>query len=192
MDLEAVMLGDKENLHYVVGLTGNEYSIILDLDNFNKIKDLTRIKLGLTINGIMILRDDSKKFENIIKKYNENKLEDLREVEGLKANSEKIDVMKYLYKVVDILNLYNIDSQGFMEYMRSKIEQEGIEIEKIWKEAKDGGEKRYIRCLMFDYQDKTYILDSIEQKLLLINRENFDNKMFITNPEENQYTYQGG
>ena len=76
--------------------------------------------------------------------------------------------------------------------MRSKIEQEGIEIEKIWKEAKDGGEKRYIRCLMFDFQDKTYILDSIEQKLTLINKENFDNKIFITNPEENQYTYQGG
>lgn len=192
MDSEAFMLGDKENLHYVVGLTGNEYSIILDLDDFNKIKDLTRLKLGLTINGITILRDKSKKFENIIKKYNENKLEDLREVEELKANLEKVDVMKYLYKVVDILNSYNIDSQGFMEYMRLKIEQEGIEVEKIWKEAKDGGEKRYIRCLMFDFQDKTYILDSIEQKLLLINRENFDNNIFITNPEENQYTYQGG
>ena len=192
MDLEAVMLGDKENLHYVVGLIGNKYSIILDLDDFNKIKDLTRLKLGLTINGITILRDESKKFENIIKKYNENKLEDLREVEELKANSEKTDVMKYLYKVVDILNLYNIDSQGFMEYMRSKIEKEGIEVQKIWKEAKDGGEKRYIRCLMFDFQDKTYILDSIEKKLILINRENFDNRTFITNPEENQYVYHGG
>ena len=192
MDLEAVILGDKENLHYVVGLIGNEYSIILDLDDFNKIKDLTRLKLGLTINGITILRDSSKKFENIIKKYNENKLEDLREVEELKVNFEKTDVMKYLFKIVDILKLYNIDSQGFMEYMRSKIEQEGIEIEKIWKEAKDGSEKRYIRCLMFDFQNKTYILDSIEQKLFLIDKENFDNKMFVVNPEENQYTYQGG
>ena len=35
---EAFMLGDKENLHYVVGLTGNEYSIILDPDDFNNIK----------------------------------------------------------------------------------------------------------------------------------------------------------
>ena len=189
MNLEAFMLGDKENLHYVVGLTGKEYSIILDLDDFNKIKDLTRLKLGLTINGITILRDESKKFENTIKKYNENMPEDLKEVKELQANT---DVIKYLYKVVDILNSYKIDSQGFMEYMRSKIEQQGIEVEKIWKEAKDGGEKRYIRCLMFDFQNKTYILDSIEQKLLLINKENFDNKTFITNPEENQYTYQGG
>lgn len=191
-DLEAVMLGDKENLHYVVGLTGEEYSIILDLDDFNKIKDLTRLKLGLTINGITILRDDSKKFENTIKKYNENKLEDLTEVENLKNNLEKTDVINYLYEIVNILKSYNIDSQGFMEYMKLKIEQEDIEIEKIWKEAKDGNEKRYVRCLMFDFENNTYILDSIDQKLNLIDKEKFDNKTYITNPEENEYLYQGG
>ena len=59
-NLEAFMVGDKENLHYVVGLTGEKYSIILDLDNFNNIKDLTRLKLGLTITGINILRDKQK------------------------------------------------------------------------------------------------------------------------------------
>lgn len=47
--LEAFMFGDKENLHYVVGLTGEEYSVILDLDDFNNIKDLTRVKLGLKL-----------------------------------------------------------------------------------------------------------------------------------------------
>ena len=44
-DLEAVMLGDKENTHYVVGLTGKDYSIILDQDDFNSIKDLTRLNI---------------------------------------------------------------------------------------------------------------------------------------------------
>ena len=61
-NLDVFMLGDKENLHYVVGLTGPEYSVILDLDDFNSIKDLTRLKLGLTIKGIRILRDNSGKF----------------------------------------------------------------------------------------------------------------------------------
>ena len=37
--LEAVLLGDKENLHYVVGLTGEEYSIILDLDDYKRNKN---------------------------------------------------------------------------------------------------------------------------------------------------------
>lgn len=40
---------DIENTHYVVGLTGNNYSVILDQDDFNGIKDLTRLKMGLTI-----------------------------------------------------------------------------------------------------------------------------------------------
>lgn len=60
-ELEAVMVGLKDNTHYVVGLTGKDYSAILDLDDFNRIKDLTRLKMGLTIEGINILRDDSRK-----------------------------------------------------------------------------------------------------------------------------------
>lgn len=70
---EAFMLGDKENLHYVVGLTGNEYSIILDPDDFNNIKDLTRLKLGLAINGIKVLRDNSGKFQKAVDKFNQDK-----------------------------------------------------------------------------------------------------------------------
>lgn len=69
-NLDVFMLGDKENLHYVVGLTGPEYSVILDLDDFNSIKDLTRLKLGLTIKGIRILRDNSGKFKDAINKFN--------------------------------------------------------------------------------------------------------------------------
>ena len=68
-NLDVFMLGDKENLHYVVGLTGPEYSVILDLDDFNSIKDLTRLKLGLTIKGIRILRDNSGKFKDAINKF---------------------------------------------------------------------------------------------------------------------------
>ena len=82
--LEAFMLGDKENTHYVVGLTGNECSIILDLDDFNKIKDLTRLKLGLTINGIKILRDNSSKFQKALENFNKDRVNDLSEVEEVK------------------------------------------------------------------------------------------------------------
>ena len=79
-----------------------------------------------------------------------------------------------------------------MEYMRSKIENEGIEIEKLWKEITGGSEKRYVRCLMFNLNGKNYLLDSVEQKLIAIEKENLDNKVFIFNPEENQYPYYGG
>lgn len=190
--LEAFMVGDKENLHYVVGLTGDEYSVILDLDDFNNIKDLTRLKLGLTIKGIKILRDDSGKFQKAIDKFNKDRLNELIEVEEVKEKLKGKDTIKYFNSIIDILNGYNIDSQGFLEYMRSIIENEEIEIEKIWKEVKGDSEKRYARCLIFNFDSKTYLLDSVDKTLNVIDREKLDKKIFIFNPEENEYPYYGG
>lgn len=191
-DLEACMVGDTENLHYVVGLTGKDYSIILDLDDFNNIKDLTRRKLGLTIKGIKILRDETGKFINAVNKFNSDKLVELIEVDEAKANLRKKDIIGYFNRVKDILNKYKIDSQGFCEYMRTIIEGEGIEIEKIWKEVQGVYEKRYSRCLIFNYDHVTYLLDSIDKTLKVIIKENLDKKLFVFNPEENEYPYFGG
>ena len=188
--LEAFMVGDKENLHYVVGLTGDDYSAILDLDNFNKIKDLTRLKLGLTLDGITILRDETGKLKDAIDNYNKGKLIDLLEIEEAKNKFAKNDVIKYLNEVVKILKSYNIDSQGFMEYTIAKVENQGIEIEKIWKEIKGGAEKRYVRCILFDFDGKTYLIDTVEQEMKVVNRE--DLKEFVFNPQEHQYPYYGG
>lgn len=191
-NLESFMIGDKENLHYVTALTGNKYSIILDLDDFNTIKDLTRLKLGLTLKGIRILRDDSGKFQKAIDNFNKDRLNELPEVDEVTQELKEKDTIQYLLAIVKILRNHNIDSQGFMEYMRSKIEQEKIEIEKIWKEVKGGNEKRYVRCLLFDFNSKTYLLDSVEQTLTQINKQDLDKNVFIFNPEENYYPYYGG
>ena len=188
--LEAFMVGDKENLHYVVGLTGDDYSAILDLDNFNKIKDLTRLKLGLTLDGITILRDETGKLKDAIDNYNKGRLVDLLEMEEAKNKFAENDVIKYLNEVVKILKSYNIDSQGFMEYTRAKVENQGIEIEKIWKEIKGGAEKRYVRCILFDFDGKTYLIDTVEQEMKVVNREYL--KEFVFNPQEHQYPYYGG
>ncbi len=191
-NLEAVMVGDKENLHYVVGLTGNDYSVILDLDNFNKLKDLTRLKLGLTINGITILRDDFGKFQKALDNFNKDRLDELAEVKEIEEKFKGKDDIKYFKSVIDILKKYNIDSQGFFEYMRAKIEQEKIKIEKIWKEVKGSSERRYLRCLIFSFNYKTYLLDSDEKTLSEVDKEKLDKKAFIFNPEENEYPYYGG
>ena len=190
--LEAFMVGDKENLHYVVGLTGEEYSVILDLDDFNSIKDLTRVKLGLTIKGIRILRDKNGKMQNAIDKFNTDKKDELIEIEKLQKTLKNEDTIKYFSGVVDILRNYNIDSQGICEYTRALIENEGIEIEKIWKEVKDAEEKRYARCIIFENKGKTYLVDSVEKKLKKINKEELDKELFVFNPEENEYPYYGG
>ena len=59
---------NKDLTHYFVGLTCSEYTITLDLDDFSNIKDLTRIKTGLTANGITILEDTQNKFKNALNK----------------------------------------------------------------------------------------------------------------------------
>lgn len=189
---EAFMLGDKENLHYVVGLTGNEYSIILDPDDFNNIKDLTRLKLGLTINGIKILRDNSGKFQKAVDKFNQDKKNELPEVEKTRENLKDGNFIEYFKSVVEILKSYNIDSQGFYEYMKSIVEQEEIETEKVWKKINGDNEKRYARCSIFNLDSKTYLLDSVDKTLSIINNENLDKDTFVFNPKENEYPYYGG
>lgn len=191
-NVEAFMVGDKDNLHYVVGLTGDEYSIILDLDDFNNLKDLTRLKLGLTIKGINILRDKNGKFQEVLNKFNKGRLEELTETQEVKEKLRDKDTIEYFNSIIDILRRYNIDSQGFFEYMRSIIEDEGIEIEKLWKEDVEAKERRYERCLIFDFNSKTYLLDSIDKSLNIIDKEKLDKTIFIFNPEEHEYPYYGG
>ncbi len=191
-DVEAFMVGDRDNLHYVVGLIGNEYSAILDLDDFNKLKDLTRLKLGLTLEGIKILRDTNGKLKEAIDKFNKGKLNELAKVEEAKKELKGKDTIKYFNSIIDILKSYNIDSQGFFEYMRLIIEDEEIEIEILWKEDIGAKERRYERCLIFDFESKSYLLDSIDKTLSVIDKEKLDNKIFIFNPEENEYPYYGG
>ena len=190
--VEAFMLGDKENLHYVVGLSGEEYSAILDLDDFNNIKDLTRLKLGLSIKGIRILRDNFGEFKKALDDFNNNRLEELPEILEAKNTLEGKDNIGYFNKVLEILNFYNLDSQGFFEYMRAIIESEGIEIEKIWKEVKNVEERRYVRCLIFNFNSKDYLLDSLDKTLKVIDKEKLDKKIFVFKPEENYYSYYGG
>lgn len=191
-ELEACMIGDKENTHYVVGLTGKDYSIILDQDDFNSIKDLTRLKMGLTIKGIHILRDETGKFTKAVEKFNKDKLVKLKEIEEAKENLKYKDFIAYINKSIEAINRYNIDSQGLFECIRFLIEESGIKIEKIWKEDKNANEKRYERCLYFEFNDKTYLLDSIDKTLSVINIDDLDKNLFVFNSAENQYAYYGG
>ena len=191
-ELEAFMLGLKDNTHYVVGLTGKEYSVVLDLDDFNSIKDLTRVKLGLTIKGIKILRDETGKFQKAVNDFNKDKKEELEEVEEAKKNIKSENLIEYFKYVIQVLNKYNIDAQGIFEYMRAVVETEEIEIEKIWKEDQKAPERRYERCIYFKYEGNTYLIDTIEKSLKKISKKDLDPKIFIENPEENQYKYYGG
>lgn len=184
-DLEAVIVGDKDNTHYVVGLTGKNYSIILDPDDFNNIKDLTRLKMGLTINGIHVLRDETGEFGDAIDGYNNNRPNELPELASEKIKGK--DIIEILNIAIEALNRHNIDSQGFFEYIRFLIEKNGIEIEKIWQKDKRNTERRYERCLYFKLNNKTYLLDSINRTLSTVNLDELDKNQFIFNPEDDPH-----
>ena len=191
-DIEAFMLGDKDNTHYVVGLTGKKYSVVLDQDDFNSVKDLTRLKMNLTIKGINNLRDEKGIFKDTLDLYNKNKLDELKEIEDAKNKYMQEDFIKFLNISIEEINKYNINSKLFFEYIRKLIEQKGIEIKKLWKEDTNNTEKRYERCLYFEYNNDCFLLDSIEKTLSIQDIKNLNKNLFLFYNEKKDYKYYGG
>lgn len=190
---------DKGLTHYFVGLTCNEYSITLDLDDFNNIKDLTRVKTGLTIQGINVLEDKKSIFKNALDKFNKDKSKDaIKKIEneiveennnyGLaekketnKQNKENEDIT-FLKNAIEILKEnYDIDSQGLFEFMKEIVDIKlGPETrKKAWKKMEGG--VRYIRCLILDLNGEQYIIDVDKKILREFDEEEFkrENSEFI-------------
>lgn len=192
-NIEACMIGDFDNLHYVVGLTGEDYSAILDLDDFNTIKDLTRLKFGLTIEGIKIIRDNSGALAGAIKEYNKDKLKEFPAFEDAKNQYDlgSISIIQYFDNILKILDEHDIDSQGVCEYMKNKIENEEIDVKKVWKEVKAIPEKRYARCLYFVNDNKIYVMDSVDRTLKEADM-NYIKQNYVFEQDEADYPYYGG
>ena len=203
-DYSICVLWDKGHTHYFVGLTCSDYSITLDTDDFNNIKDLTRIKTGLTAEGIVILDDKEGKFGNALNKFNKDKRKNnIKKIEDdmadatINANSdsqnqnidsiEESDNIAFIRNAIEILKeKYDIDSQGLFEYMREIVD---IKIgpasrKKIWKKI-DGEEEnkatRYIRCLVLDIDNQKYIIDVDRRELRIFDENEFkkENPEFI-------------
>ena len=184
-DFNICILWDKDLTHYFVGLTCDEYSLTLDLDDFNNIKDLTRLKLGLTIEGINILDDDKGKFKYALTNFNEGRSKyAIKKIESeikfltinedeknkeFKEMEEPDDIIFLKYAIEILKEQYNIDSQGLFEYMKEIVDIKlGPESrQKIWKklEGNFNEETRYIRSLILNVENKKYLID-VDQKIL--------------------------
>lgn len=190
-DFNICILWDIDLTHYYVGLTCSDYTITLDLDNFNNIKDLTRIKSGLTIDGIEILEDNKNKFRRALEKFNKGRskhaikrieadIDDKTTLNSSDEEEEEIepDDIIFLGNAIEILReKYNIDSQGMYEYMKEIVDVKlGTEArEKVWKKIKGNSNEGtvYTRCLVVKIGDSKYIID-VDEKVI----RQFDEKEF--------------
>lgn len=158
---DVCVLWDEENVHYLVGLASDDYALMLDTDDFNQIKDLTRIKTGLTLEGIEILKDKDDKFKNVLNRYNQDRYKTTGEsIEDKFDDEEKSSdsySMKYLECVVRILkNDYNLDAAGMFEYMKEVVDVTfgPTARKKLWKKV-DRNDQADIRtrCLYVQLPD---------------------------------------
>jgi hypothetical protein len=195
------ILWDVDLTHYYVGLTCDEYTITLDLDDFDKIKDLTRLKAGLTAEGIVVLEDSEGKFKNALDKFNNGRSRyaikkinyeikntiSQQDIDIQNNNQlEEPDDVIFLRNAIEILKeKFGIDSQGLFEYMKEIVDIKlGTEArKKVWKKLDEKSDKeiRYIRCLILDIDNKKYIIDVDEKVIRSFDDEEFtiDNAKFI-------------
>lgn len=138
---DVCIIWDEIKTHYFVGVASNEYYVSLDLDDFTQIKDLTRMKTGLTLEGIKILEDSFDKFGSVIKEFNNDrskiakdhikkKIVELNQGYNVDAgnyttliDSSDSDDINFLQYTVQILKEdYNLDSAGIFEYLKEIVD----------------------------------------------------------------------
>ena len=185
-DYDICIHWNKDLTHYFVGLTCDNYSLTLDPDDFFNIKDLTRLKTGLTAQGIKILEDPKNKFKNALDKFNngkseyaikkiedeigEDKTSENSNIEKPMAEKEENEDIVFLKKVISILSeKYKMDSQGIYEYMKEIVDIRlgPEEREKIWKRIEGDTKEstRYIRCLLLNTDNQKFLID-VDKKIL--------------------------
>ena len=197
-DYNVTILWDKGLTHYFVALSCEDYSLTLDLDDFDNIKDLTRVKAGLTAEGIKILEDKKGKFNGALDRFNEGRSQDAikkaehdivyyndnssTNTEGQASNQPKEpEDITFLKNVISILkDKYEIDSQGLYEYIKEIVDIKlGPEArKKVWKEIKGNSNDdiRYIRCLIIDVENQKYLIDVDKSIIRTFEKEEFNNE----------------
>lgn len=183
-DYNICILWDIEQTHYYVGLTCSEYSLTLDMDDFSGIKDLTRLKAGLTLEGIKIMpgTDKNSVFRSELQKYNEKREKSgYNLIKNQSFNIESIDEpeeIEFLRKAMEFMTEdLGLDSQGIFEYMKEVIgcSLGGKSREKIWKKIPvEGEDPRFIRCLLVNKDGGTYLVDGDSKEVRSFDREEFN------------------
>lgn len=181
------ILWDEAVTHYFVGLSCDDYYLSLDLDDFTQIKDITRVKTDLSIEGITVLDDPKNIFTDVLKSFNANRpqiarkhIEDIigKSVQDFSEDNqstlpEDIEFLKYTIQI--LCKEYDLDPAGIFEYMKEIVDTKiGARARnKVWKIVEDnpGVGNRYVRCLVVTIDDIPYIIDVTKQNPLEILRK---------------------
>ncbi len=173
------ILWDEAVTHYFVGLSCDDYLVSLDLDDFTQIKDITRMKTDLSLEGINVLYDPKNIFTDVLKSFNENRpqiarehVEDIIEKSILDSSEdaqstlpEDIEFLKYTIQI--LREEYDLDPAGIFEYVKEIVDTKiGARARnKVWRivENNPGTGNRYTRCLVVKINDEPYIIDVTKQ-----------------------------
>lgn len=180
---DVCIIWDEAVTHYLVGLACNDYYLSLDLDDFTQIKDLTRMKAGLTLEGIKVLDDPSDKFKSVLRNFNKNRNKIAKDyISSKRMESESLgkesasmkdddvysDDVNFLKFTAEILNEMNLDSAGIFEFFKEIVDTKiGTRArKKEWKKVENnpGIGNRYTRCLTVKIDDTTYVVDVTKQE----------------------------
>lgn len=206
-EYDVCVLWDKIKTHYYVGLTSKNLCATLDLDDFNQIKDLTRVKTGLTIDGIKIYNDSTGEFTTALKKFNDKRVKyseehidsKFRKKKGIKEQEPLSYEVEFFKTVIQILkDEYKLDPAGVFEYMkeivnirlapyRSTKHGEEFSKRKVWKEinVQKGEGAVFTRCLIVNINGISYIMDVTEDDPEKVFREPLEGEYRVFNPKEN-------
>lgn len=185
---DVCILWNKDLTHYFVGLTCDEYSLTLDLDDFFNIKDLTRLKTGLTLEGIRVLQDRENKFGKELEDFNEgkDKYAIKKIAEEIKKNNkegkaEEPDDIAFMRNALEVLKEdYELDTQGMFEFMKeiADIKLGPESRQKVWKKLNTTPNlnTRYTRCLVLKTNNEEYLVDVDEKILRPFDEKEFEGK----------------
>lgn len=180
---------NKNLTHYFVGLTCGDYTITLDPDDFFNIKDLTRLKTGLTAQGICILEDKNSVFKNELEEFNNGRsqysiqkiADDMHEEGQCIGELAENEDIAFLKKALEILSeKYKLDSQGIFEYMKeiSDIRIGAEKRRKVLKriEGKSRESTREIRCFYITIGEQKFLIDVDERIIRPFSEKEFEEK----------------
>ena len=159
-ECDVFLVSNQYESHYATAVICNDFSIIIDSDDFIKGEDLTRAKLGLEIKGITIVNDEKELVRKALKNINFKRISK-KDFEKESQNDIK---KKSDYEWLDVFinKTHMIKSEYVFKDLKLMLEDRGYEPKKIWTKYNN----KYIQTLYLAWNMGYMVVNSLEIELL--------------------------